>query len=214
MNPDKKPESYESALKKAWEDLVALDPLELAKRSGASYDTENDEFTLKFLREEYHIKRSNRTVLSPEGEEARPFIAVLLLHYLIYAKGIGLKGKLISFRELVGGDVYYDAFQRRATIPIKEAFGSNVEALRAAGERIHAVESGYGDISIKIDVFPKIPVTVILWKGDEEIPPSSNMLFDASIKELLPTEDVAVIGGFVASSLIKNFHNYQSSPLS
>jgi hypothetical protein len=29
------------------------------------------------------------------------------------------------------------------------------------------------------------------------------MLFDASIKELLPTEDVAVIGGFVASKLKK-----------
>ena len=33
---------------------------------------------------------------------------------------------------------------------------------------------------------------------------SANMLFDASIKDHLPTEDVAVIGGFVASMLIKN----------
>jgi hypothetical protein len=207
MNFDKKPDSYESALEKAWESLDSLDPEELARKSGASFDSEKKEFTLIFLNHEFHIKPSNRTVMNPKGQEARPFIAVLLLHYLVYAKDIGLEGELISFRELSGGDVYYNAFQRRAIIPITNAFGSNCEALRAAGGRIHAEESDHGDISVKIQVFPTIPVTVILWEGDDEIPPSSNMLFDASIRELLPTEDVAVIGGFVASTLIKNIKN-------
>ncbi|UCC40802.1 MAG: DUF3786 domain-containing protein [Candidatus Aminicenantes bacterium] len=204
MNLDKKPDSYESALEKAWESLDSLNPVELAKKSGASFDSEKKEFTLIFLNDEFHIKPSNRTVIGSKGQEARPFISVLLLHYLVYAKEIGLEGKLISFRELSGGDVYYNAFQRRAILPITNAFGSNCEALRAAGGRIHAEESDHGDISVKIKVFPRIPVTVILWEGDDEIPPSSNMLFDASIRELLPTEDVAVIGGFVASTLIKN----------
>ena len=207
MNPNQKPGSYESALSKAWDDLAVLDPLKVERRSGASYDSGRKEFTLTFLRDEYRIQPSKRTVISPEGQNVRPFIWVLLLHYLVYAKEIGLEGNLISFRELSGGEVYYNAFSERAIIPITNAFGSNVEALGDAGGRIRATKSGYGDISIKIEVFPKIPVTVILWEGDEEIPPSSNMLFDASIKELLPTEDVAVLGGFVASTLIKNMKN-------
>ena len=204
MNPDKKPDSYESALEKAWESLDSLDPLELARNSGASFNSEKKEFTLIFLNDEFHIKPSNRTVIGPGGQDTKPFISVLLLHYLVYAKDIGLESRLITFRELSGGDVYYNAFQRRAIIPITNAFGSNCEALRVAGRRIHAEEGEHGDISVRIQVFPRISVTVILWEGDEEIPPSSNMLFDASIKELLPTEDVAVIGGFVASTLIKN----------
>jgi hypothetical protein len=209
MNPNKKPESYESALKKAWENLDTIDPMDLVRRSGASYDSEKEEFTLTFFGEEYVIQPSKRTVIGPNGQEAKPFIAVLLLHYLVFAKDIGLEGRLITFRGLSGGEVYYNAFQRRAILPITNSFGSNVEALRTAGEHIHAKESSYGDFSIKIDVFPRIPVIVILWKGDDEIPPSSNMLFDASIKEHLPTEDVAVIGGFVASTLIKNMKNSQ-----
>lgn len=204
MNLDKKPESYNSALKEAWKSLDSLDPDDLARKSGASFDSEKREFTLIFFNDEFHIKTSNRTVKGPGGQDTKPFISVLLLHYLIYAKEVGLEDKLISFRELSGGDVYYNAFQRRAIIPITNAFGSNCEALRAVGKRIHAEEGEHGDISVKIQVFPRIPVTVILWEGDDEIPPSSIMLFDASIKGLLPTEDVAVIGGFVASTLIKN----------
>jgi hypothetical protein len=142
--------------------------------------------------------------MTPDGQEVKPFMAILLLHYLIYAKDIGLENQHITFRELVGGDVYYDAFLRRAILPITNTFGSDVEALREAGRKIGAKEGSHGDISLVIEVFPKIPVTVILWMGDDEVASSSNMLFDASIKELIPTEDVAVIGGFVASMLIKN----------
>ncbi len=207
MNQNKKPESYESALKKGWENLVKLDPRKVVKGSGASYDPGKEEYKLTFFGEEYRIQSSKRRVIDPGGQEAKPFICVLLLHYLEYSKDIELEDRLITFREMSGGDVYYNAFQRRAILPITNAFDSNIEALRAAGEHIHAKESTHGDISIRIDVFPRIPVTVILWKGDEEIPPSSNMLFDASIKEHLPTEDVAVIGGFVASMLIKNMKN-------
>ncbi len=203
MSPFKRPESYISALSKAWDDLGALDPVEIAGNSGASYDTENGEFVLTFLGDEYRIYKS-RTVRDAEGKDARPFIAVLLLHYLVYAKDIELEGKLISFRELEGGEVYYSAFQRRAIFPITKVFGYDFGAFKEAGKRLGAVDGAHGDISIRVDVFPKIPVTVILWKGDEEVPSTSNMLFDASIKELLPTEDVAVIGGFVASALIKN----------
>jgi hypothetical protein len=99
--------------------------------------------------------------------------------------------------------VYFDAFSRRAILPITKTFGSDENMIRRVGERIGASECSYGDVSFTIDVFPKVPVTIILWIGDEEVACSSNMLFDASIKELLPTEDVAVIGGFVASKLKK-----------
>ena len=207
MDKGKKPESYESALNKAWESLKSLDPKKLAKNSGASYNQDKNEFTLFFMNDDHRINHLKKTVLGPDGNEVKPFLAVLLLHYLVYARDFDLDNKLITFRELVGGDVYYDAFVRRAIDPIKKFFGSNKEALRTAGKNIGAIEGDYGDISLIIDVFPRISVTVILWEGDEEIPPSSNMLFDASIKKHLPTEDVAVIGGFVASALIKSLKN-------
>ncbi|UCF08321.1 MAG: DUF3786 domain-containing protein [Thermoplasmata archaeon] len=201
---ERKPESYISALAKAWEELTVLEPLDIADRSLATYNEADHEFTITFFSQDYRIQLEKRVVLDPDGKEARPLIAVLLIHYLAYAKDVIPKGKLITFRELEGGDVYYDAFTRRAIIPITRTFGQTVESLKEAAKSIQAEEAGHGDFSLKIMVLPKIPVWVIVWEGDDEVPASSNMLFDATIKELLPTEDVAVIGGFVASMLIKN----------
>jgi hypothetical protein len=203
MNEPLKRVTYEDAINLAWEDLAARDYNELSRISGVPIDSEKGHFKLTFLGDEYHISPSQKTVRSPDGQEVYSFLAVLLLHYLVNVKDVEPTGKLLSFRELEGGDVYYSAFCARAINRIKDEFGENPKILTDIGKRVGAKEGKHGDVSIILDVFPKIPVTVILWEGDLEVEPSSNMLFDSSIKELLPTEDVAVIGGFVASALIK-----------
>jgi hypothetical protein len=202
--PEKKPESYISALSLAWEELAKLDPASVAENSVSKYDQDKAEFIVNYFENEYLIVPSKSRIFDSEGNVVDPFNSVLILHYLIYAKPIEPEGKFISFRELEGGDVYYDAFQRRSVIPLINSFGSNLEAFKEVGKRILAKEVQHGDVAFQIQVFPKIPVTVILWAGDDEVSPSANLLFDASIKELLPTEDAAVIGGIVASKLRKN----------
>lgn len=204
MSQPKKKVTYEAAISKAWEDLAVRNPQEVANWANVPWDSENSQFTLVFIGDEYQISSLKRTVQDRDGQDVYPFLAVLLLHYLVNVKDIEPQGKLISFRELEGGDVYYSAFCARAINPITDSFGSEAGVFREVGKRIGAELGSLGDNSIIIDVFPKIPVTIILWEGDDEVPPSSNMLFDVSIKEHLPTEDVAVIGGFVASVLIKN----------
>jgi hypothetical protein len=203
MNKPLKRVTYEAAISKAWEHLETQDPLEISKLSGVPFNMEKNELILTFLGDEYHISLSDKTVRYPDRQDVYSFLAVLLLHYLVNAKDVELTGKLLSFRELEGGDVYYPAFCARGINKITNAFGTKPGLLKEAGESFGAKEGKHGDVSIVLEVFPRIPVTVILWGGDEEVSPSSNMLFDSSIKELLPTEDVAVIGSFVASALIK-----------
>jgi hypothetical protein len=206
MAMNKPPErvTYEGAINIAWDELVTRDPYDISNLSGIPYDPEEGRFIMMFLGDEYHISTSNKTVKFPNGQDVYSFLAVLLLHYLVNVKDIDLTDKLLSFRELEGGDVYYPAFCARGINKITAEFGIDSKQLKAAGEKLGAKEGKHGDVSIVLEVFPKIPVTVIVWEGDDEVPPSSNMLFDSLIKELLPTEDVAVIGGFVASALIQN----------
>ena len=59
-----------------------------------------------------------------------------------------------------------------------------------------------GDVCICFQAFPKIPVCLILWAGDDEFPPDGNVLFDASIARYLMAEDVAVLAGMVVYPLI------------
>lgn len=204
MKPPLNRVTYEDAIKLAWEDLEKRDPQEISTISQIPYGPEKDEFSMDFLGDRFLISISRRTVMFKNGGDVYSFLAVLLLHYLVNAKDIDLTGKLLTFRELEGGDIYYPAFCNRGINKITREFGEKPESLRKAGLNLGAREGNHGDVSIVLDVFPKVPVNVVLWEGDDEVPPSSNMLFDSSIKELLPTEDVAVIGGFVASALIKN----------
>lgn len=51
----------------------------------------------------------------------------------------------------------------------------------------------YGDVSAEIPALPMVPLTYILWKGDDELQSSVRIFFDASASNYLPTEDLAVL---------------------
>lgn len=82
------------------------------------------------------------------------------------------------------------------------AFGEDPEALVSAGGRLQGTKRSKGNASVELLLFPKVPVTVIVWRGDEEVPASSTILFDRSIGGIFPTEDVAVAGSFIVEKLI------------
>jgi hypothetical protein len=76
--------------------------------------------------------------------------------------------------------------------------------LVSAANLLGAMKREFGDASALIQVFPKLPVTVIVWKGDDEVRGSANVLFDDSAPRFLNTEDLAAVGSFVVSQLIKS----------
>lgn len=132
-------------------------------------------------------KLKGKYVVNPET------LYVLLSHY---AKNDPIErvGKLIRFRDLPGGYAYEAAFTRRAVHPIAEIFVSKPEKLLEAAEPLNGIEVKYGDSSVEILALPKIPLTYVLWRGSEEFPASSTILFDESASNYLPTEDLAVLG--------------------
>jgi len=42
-----------------------------------------------------------------------------------------------------------------------------------------------------------------LWRGDEDLAPNGNILFDANVPDYLPTEDVAVVSETITWKLVK-----------
>jgi hypothetical protein len=46
-------------------------------------------------------------------------------------------------------------------------------------------------------------VTIVIWSGDDELPPEGSILFDESIISYLPTEDIAVLSGMPLYRLIR-----------
>jgi len=60
-----------------------------------------------------------------------------------------------------------------------------------------------GDAGMTFCALPHVPVQLVLWQGDEELPPESTILFDATISQYLPAEDIAVLSGMLVYRLMR-----------
>jgi hypothetical protein len=109
------------------------------------------------------------------------------------AKPISETLKLVSFRQLLGGYAYYNAFLRRAINPIQKIFGSKPERLVEAAKLLGGSKADYGDCSVKIYSLPLVSITVVLWTENREFEASASILFDSSVSNYLSTEQVAML---------------------
>lgn len=184
------------AYEKAQKELSKLDPEIVADKTGATFDTKDNKFKLNMMGKEHFISYPDAEIKTADGDEVHFPVNVLILHYLTKASGEPFQDKLISYREIPeGGEIYYGPFKRRTIDPLVDAFGHRPEVLIKAGKHLNGKPADIGDYSLTIPVFPNLPVTFVIWKGDEEFPPSGNVLFDASAASYLSAEDLA----FVAS---------------
>ncbi len=68
-------------------------------------------------------------------------------------------------------------------------------------EHIHCVPVAHGDIAYQLEIFPGYLVQMILWEGDDEFPPSSQILFSDNFPVSFQAEDMAVMGDVIIGSL-------------
>lgn len=200
-----KPETFQPAIDKAWEDLLALKPEQIIENANVTFEETSKIFTVPVLGKDYRVDLIVRKIMHPGGEADEHIsgaITVLVLHYLINAKQTTLKNKLISYRELPNGMVFYNAFRSIAIEPVAQKFGNDLEAFAKHSETIGGIKVNHGEIAFEFKIFPRVPVIYILWAGDEEIPASANILFDASAPEHLHTEDLAEVGEVITHYLV------------
>lgn len=193
------------ALELAWAAIEEMDCRQLAEDLGAAVDGVPSILRVAMLNDECFVDLTGKAITynDLDGPEVPRFLQVLMLHYLAGATKAQLTDRLISFRELSGGALYYPAFKRRAIDPLVKEFGLSPERLKRVAATLNAEPLEVGSVGVKIRFFDKLPVAVILWLGDVEVSASANILYDASAAKILPTEDLTVVGGVVSRTLIK-----------
>lgn len=128
---------------------------------------------------------------------------VLILHYMVGVGDLKLTGNWLSYREIPGASFYFSAFVKRAIDPLKKVFGQNISGLVKAAENIQGVAIATGNAGFEFQVFPKVPLRLILWEGDNEFPAEANILFDEIVGQILSPEDAAWLAGMLVYRLIQ-----------
>jgi hypothetical protein len=203
--------NYEYGFKLAYEiasrRLVEIGDLEpLCRNSGAKCQTEGEGslISLDYLNRRYQIRLPEVAISLADSDEEVPLKdKILLLHYLIQAKGTPLANKTIAYKELPEGIVYFRTYHKRAIKPLVDNFGHEPKRLLDAAKGLGGVKADYGDVAVTINAFKKVPITFVLWKGDEEFPPDGSILFDATVSDYLSIEDINVLSERIAWKLVR-----------
>ncbi|GAJ11492.1 unnamed protein product, partial [marine sediment metagenome] len=73
----------------------------------------------------------------------------------------------------------------------------------SVAEKLGGQKANYGDVSVTIDAFSYVPITLALWRGDEEFPPAGSILFDSTVADYLSAEDINVLCETISWKLVK-----------
>lgn len=133
---------------------------------------------------------------------------IILLHYLINASGVSLGGDLIPYEDIPGLRHYFSVYEKRVLKPLQTAFGNDRYTFLEAGLSLGASSKEYGDASFTLHALPKLPITFILWEGDDEFPPVVRTLFDPTVPGYLPLEDIVVISKLAATRILKEARHH------
>jgi hypothetical protein len=200
---------FADALEKAREGWAAAEAAAGAARAGCEL-VEGGVLVPLFGRPHLVTHPAGEVTALPPGDPAAPgetahiAVAILLLHYLLFADGAAPAGTWSAYRELPDGLFYAASFAGRAEAPLARAFAGSpdgLDAFRAAARAAGGVALTLGDASFRFVALPRVDVAVLVWAGDDEELGEARVLFDAGAGHYLPAEDLAGLGGQLAHRL-------------
>jgi len=198
--------NYRIAYDKGWDDLRLKTPTDIASFMDITYIDDKQQFVVPFLNENYIVDCNTQSIYSKaDGTIPGISASILILHYLTFFQTKAEPAnKWVSLKEIPnGGMLFYPAFYKASIVGLTKAFGHQPELLLNCAKQIGGQPARFGDASAVFQAFPKIPLCVIIWQGDEEIAANATVLFDPSIEHFLHIESVIGLGGFLAGKLIK-----------
>ena len=215
MNPesvgDKLGYEKDSKERMPWEHYLEeyknADSYEISERLSISYNETEKSFELPFLGSIYQISWPEFHVTHKEDGigfyplEEMIYARILTIRFLLGGSATKGTGKMKTYREMPWGEVYLRQFDGRCIKRLAFSYGNRLKDFNRVMEHIHAVPVKHGDTAYEIEIYPGYQVQMILWEGDEEFPPSSQILFSDNFPVSFQAEDMAVMGDVIIGSL-------------
>ena len=179
-----------------------LNPEDISSRANIPYNAESRTFTLRLMGvtyqvswPDYEVRHLDREDLQYYPLEGAANARILVLRYLTEGAAAPATGKFLTYREVPWGEVYFKQFQGRCLFRLAYGFGNKLQKFREVMEKLGAKQLSHGDAGYAFEFLNGLYLQFLLWEGDEEFPPSAQILFSDNFPvAFVMGEDMAVVG--------------------
>lgn len=170
----------------------AQEPAQIQQRLNIAYQSGEGGFAFNLLGASYLLTWPEGKLQNAEGIEVTSYvIRILVLRYFALGCYTEPTGKMVTYKDIPDGSIYYPNFKKRTIDRLAKAFEADPQLL--AVEAPGVKHPGFGDASVVVELIDQVPVTYICWAGDDEFEATANILFDESITNYFNAEDLAVL---------------------
>ena len=166
------------------EKFRALDPIESAKRCGVPFA--DGKFSVRLLGVTYQITWPDYAITADRdgafGLSSLP-CQTFLLRFLLEGRQAAPSSQFKTFREMPWGEMYIQPYTGRVLTRAAFTFGTKVAKFAAACEKMGAIRLPHG--------------------GDDEFPPSAQVLYSDNFESGFAAEDRVVAGDLLITSIKK-----------
>jgi hypothetical protein len=190
-----------------WGQLVGLDRQETAVRAKCQYLRDPERYVITMLNTECVVGLDDRQILSVRASSppipAEFLEQLCLLAYLIHAQDLPLANKLVKPEALPSGQFFFRGLHSLPTEKLEKAFGEYPEHLYSVAEQFDAKQCEFGDVSIRLYVLPRIPLTMVVWRACDEFPARASILFDQTAGAHMPLDALHAVVNLAVDAVIR-----------
>ena len=176
-----------------WQELAAKEPDQVCR--DAQVSRHENVYRLTCLAEDWLVDPNKRSISKVDdvfcGEWDRQ-IPFFILAYLACVGPRPVSGQMVHPRDLVRGQ---DCFRGQTQIEVDDLtkrFGTDPQRFLSAAQQLDATRLDLADAAVRLFLFPKVPIDILLWIADEEFPARLSYLLDRDTLYHLPVEGVAL----------------------
>ena len=185
-----------------YEDLFRrADPQEIAGRL-REVNWDGQAFTVGLLNRKFAISHPKYEIRALDGGKLPPLpTQTFLLRYLLEGKSLSAKGSWLTFREMPWGELYIKPYTGRVLTRAAFTLGTRVAAFKKAAQEMGAQEVKSGDAGYLFPLVGEYAMQILVWEGDEEFPPSAQVLYSDNFADGFAAEDRVVAGDILISTI-------------
>ncbi len=188
-----------------FKELSEQDPKDVCRRASCTYDDMNERYILSVWGDKYEIfpNRLKIICMGNNTQRLHDYFYLFIIHYLLKSKEIEISNEWISETDIPGCTTFFRGPHEIPSNLISLHFGNNMIEFKERCGQQHGIPLNMADAAYCFKIAPRIPVAVLYWRGDDDFPAESKILYDRTITEHLASDIIYALAVGICERLGK-----------